>query len=287
MARSVHLSQFGAISSNTTGGGPGGNISVEVTGKGRGALTIQTAGEISAATSGNGGRINVDVAGGLMVDGADMNDRTGIDASAQPFCCNAGIVTVTARSISLRDGGEISAFTEGKGKAGGIEVHLTGELTIAGLSANLDFPTGILSSSSGRGPGGDVRVTAPRVLLADSGVIESDTAGRGRGGNVSVDVSGKGSGALTIWTGGEISASTQGLGDGGRITVDVAGGLTVNGFGFAGTGIFAGTGPLNRGNGGEVSVRARSLTLVRGGLISTSTQGPAMAAGSRSTWPAS
>jgi filamentous hemagglutinin family protein len=254
-ARRLRLADFATISSNTSGAGHGGKVSVDVTGEGCGALTIRTNGMIDAGAfaAGDGGRIAVDVAGGLTIDAAGSDRRlvTGIAASTNPHSTgNAGSVTVRA-----------------------------GQITIVGFGGAISVAT------FGPGAGGEISVTAGRLRLAQFAMIDSETIGSARpGGKVSVDVTGEGAGALTIQSNGEIIANTFGAGNGGRIAVDVAGGLTIDGAGANPrdvTGITASAAAGSQGNAGDLSVRAGSLTLVDGGVIESA------ALGARNSQPAS
>jgi large exoprotein involved in heme utilization and adhesion len=163
---------------------------------------------------------------------------TGIASDAEPGSTgNAGGVTIGAGILSILNGGEISSSTFGLGNAGSISVSVVGGLTI-------DAAT--ISSQANRGSAGNagtVRVGAGSLSVVNDGVISSSTSGSGVGGSVSVSAAGQ----LTI---DGTSADTRFL-----------------------TGITAQADLGQTGNAGDVTVTARSLTILSNGEISTNTLG--------------
>jgi hypothetical protein len=183
-AGSAALREFGSIASDNGGTGNGGRVSVDVTGRGRGVLTIRTNGEIAAFTfgAGSGGEIVVDVRGWLTIDGAGANHHfvTGIDAGAEPGSTgNGGSVTVRARQITVETGGAIAAATFGAGNGGRIAVDVVGRLTIDGAGANTGFLTGISAGADAgsHGNAGDLLIHARSLTLVDGGAIENAAIG--------------------------------------------------------------------------------------------------------------
>jgi filamentous hemagglutinin family protein len=245
------------------------------------ALTVKRFGRVAIAgnsmldaTAGKAGLLAVTAGRLSLSGGAELLSKTG-----------AGIL-VSARSVLIDRGGEISASTSGAGKGGRIVVDVQGGLTIDGAGGAL---TGLVANAKkdSRGNAGDITVTARRLLLAESGRIVSNTFGAGNGGNVSVKVAGEGPGALTIRTDGEIAAATFGAGNGGKVSVAVHGGLTIDGAGGSFppklaaasgnrsmfTGILASANPDSTGTAGNVTVTAGRLLLAAFGAIESGTAG--------------
>jgi large exoprotein involved in heme utilization and adhesion len=201
---------------------------------------------------------------------------------------------VTAGTLAVVDGGDISAATFGSGPGGKVSVGVQGQLTVAGGTILAD-------TEGGLGRAGDVIVTAGTLAVVDGGDISAATFGSGPGGKVSVSVRGQvtiagggailadaegsiGSGgdvgvtagALLITASGEISSGTFGPGKGGSVFVSVAGQLTINGAGSEGdalTGITSQADPGSVGSAGDVRVTAGTLVIVDGGVIGSSTFG--------------
>lgn len=196
------------------------------------ARDITIEGESFVATQANlvgsqsrAGRVTVDTET-LTIDGARLSSNT---FSAG----NAGVVSVTADTISISNTGFITSSSDesATGNAGGVEI-VTGTLTVDGGSA-------VTSSTVGPGDGGAVNIVADEIVLTDRGFLAS----------LSADQAGGRAGAVTVTTDvlrmdrGRISSSTESALPAGR--VDIAAGTilsdnsfilsSTNGGGDAGT----------------------------------------------------
>jgi filamentous hemagglutinin family protein len=216
---------------NPRGGGHAGGVFVR-----SGSLVVSASTiEADSYGAGVGGEIVLEANGRIAL-------RDGTVAADSPGRKNgdAGDIFVTAGSLSIENGGVISAGTAGTGRGGDISVDVSGLLTISG--AGTTAFTGIAAQAvSGKGSAGDIFVKA---------------------------------GSLSIAAGGVISAGTFGAGAGGDVSVDVARRLTINGFGsIAFTGIDAQANPGSTGSAGAVSVTAGTLVVVGSGEISAATFG--------------
>ena len=285
------------ITALTDGTGSAGNITV-----GAGTLNIVTNGLISVDSlggTGNAGSVTVNVAGALSIDGRGQNLSTGISSESGFSPGNAGEVRVTAGSLALTNGGQISASTFGAGAGGDVQVAAG----VLGLSNG-----GLISASTyAAGAGGNVQVTGNSLAITQDGSISASTFGNGAGGNVNVAIAGSlsidgtaqnfgtgitsasgtgggnagavtvSAGSLAIANGGEVSASTLGQGAGGDIMVNLAGDLVIDGIAnpsaAAPAGIIARTLDPNGGNAGHITVNAGNISILDSGVISTSTFG--------------
>jgi hypothetical protein len=172
-------------------------------------------------------------------------------------------VTVSARSLRLQNGGQISTSTDGAGNAGTLTLNVRRgiEVDAAGTSA---LPTGIFSQTEGSGRGGDVFVNAGSLTMVKGGLLDDSTFGLGDAGRLTVKVGG----ALKVDQAGIFSdnGETGAPGRGGKLTVE------------AGTIELANDGQINTGTkgsgaAGELAVTADSIHVNRGGLIRARTQG--------------
>ena len=127
---------FTGIGSQANPGSTGnaGTVSVSA-----GTLSITNSGLISSSTSasGNGGSVTVSVAGGLTIDGAMTPFFTGITSQANPGSTgNAGTVSISAGTLSITNGGEISSSTFGFGNGGDVDVTVADGVTLSGTGPN-------------------------------------------------------------------------------------------------------------------------------------------------------
>jgi large exoprotein involved in heme utilization and adhesion len=200
---------FTGISADADRGssGNGGDVTV-----GAGALTIRSNGEISAGTfgHGDGGQIEVDVAGGLTINGAE----TGIAASANPGSTgNAGSVKVSAGQIAVSAGAEIASSTGGPGAGGDVAVTASSEIVLSGPGPQ------ITAQSTGSGDAGSITVATNLLLMSDGAAI-STQASSASGGNIGLSV-----GDLLYLTNSEVTTSVQGLtsaSNGGNIMINAS-----------------------------------------------------------------
>src|SRR5205823_2524048 len=123
------------ISSNAESGSSGDAGQVSVSAR---TLTIQGGGGIASGTFGPGraGSVMVTVADALLIDGTAGNGFTGINSIAGPGSSgDAGQVSVSARTLTLHGGGEISSSTFGPGRGGSVVVTVADALLIDGTTA--------------------------------------------------------------------------------------------------------------------------------------------------------
>ena len=289
-ADAVKLESGSFLTANTFAQGHAGSVAVTAR-----DLEIRGGARIGSSSSaaGRAGAVTVEV-GQLRIFGDGIDDVTGIRSDANRTSTetgDAGTVTVTAREIEIRSGGEIRSSTFGGGDAGTVHVEAD-RLLISGAGAFINedtgFPalTGISSSvdqvdgEAATGAGGTVTVTADAVDLRADGKIRSVTLGQGRAGTVAVTAD-----RLTLVGGGQISSSTlgQGTGRSGNVNLTVHGPLSISGQsrfrtasgGFPPSGVFASTestSPDARA-GGTVTVSAPVVRLADRGQISSGTSG--------------
>jgi filamentous hemagglutinin family protein len=285
-----------AMSSSTTGSA--GSIDVATTGK----LSLDNGGEISSATlssvsasavkvsagsiaiergsrissdtrsSGDGGTVDVSTTGGLSID-------SGGQISSDTYSSgNAGTVEVRSGGITISRAGAISSSTISSGNAGTIVVRAR-NIAIDGVNQE-GISTGIFSESSaaGEGPsghGGDIAVTADSLSLSRGGTISALNGANSRGGTINLQVK-----HIALTEGGVITALTSGQGNAGDIIIQQADDLVISGVGNTSftrdydgqvvTGQFSGIylNSQGSGNGGNLQLTTKRLTLSDGGLIS-------------------
>jgi large exoprotein involved in heme utilization and adhesion len=254
-----------ASQSNPGSTGNAGGVFVRST-----TLSIRDGGTISSsavgsgipllAATGGGGKVTVKVAGTLSIDGSG----SAIATSTGPGTIgNAGSVNVTARRISLADGGDIASTTAGAGAGGAVEVTTRGALLLDGDGVS---GTGVAASATGpqSGAAGTVTVTAGSLTIEDGAEIASSTAGIGGGGDVGLSVS---SGIVLAGQVPEISAQSTGSGDAGTISLSASRLYLKDGAGIS-TEALAST-----ANGGNVSLSLRNMIYLTDSEITTSVKG--------------
>ncbi|MFM6246449.1 MAG: filamentous hemagglutinin N-terminal domain-containing protein [Dolichospermum sp.] len=202
-------------------------------------LTLENGGYISADTygKGNAGNIAIQATQGVNVGGGLFSgvSNTGVG--------NGGSITIDTSTLTLENDGIINASTSGKGDAGNIEIQATEGVTIGGILASAVFdtavgnsggitikagdinikgvgdnniPSGIATSTGGKGDAGDINIKARNITI-DQGGVDSSTVGdsAGKGGNININISN-----LTLKN-GYIATETGGKGDAGNIQLGI------------------------------------------------------------------
>lgn len=238
-AGNLAIAERAVVSANGFGLGNAGSVTVETT-----SSAVLNSGLISTLTNGPGD------AGQIAVQAGTLTIRDGGISTSTAGRGAAGGVRVQADSISLLDGGFINSSTSGSGRGGTVDVRAVGLLEIAGSSAQ-DRQSRITAQANAlsTGDAGSVVIRAGNLAISRGGLISATTLGAGDAGEVTVDVSGN----IAI--------------DGGGVSAVARSGLPVA------TGINSQSDVGSTGRGGRVNVRAGSLTIMRNGMIGTSTFG--------------
>ncbi|MCP4343914.1 MAG: CHAT domain-containing protein [Desulfobacterales bacterium] len=152
-----------------------------------------------------------------------------------------GRISIVAENLTIKDEACIDSFTTAYGNGGTIDIDVS-NITLSG------FDTGIYSSvePTGTADGGEININAETVTLEDGAYITSTTYGMGNAGNINIAVDDL-----------RISGTTD--------------------IGWASS-VTAGANPkpaeetdfLKGGNGGEINIDAKNITLTDGGLIASS-----------------
>ena len=276
--------------------GNGGDIQINAT-----ALFLKNGGQIKASTfgQGNAGKITIDTRDLVSFDGDDSEASTlGIDG-------NGGDIQVTTGTLSLTNGGNLSAFASTNG--GNITIDARDAVNVDGVGSDGHSSWVVTSLYDGTGKSGDIQITTGSLAVTNGARLVSSTGGEGNGGNIiinardSIKFDGVGSnnnftgaystvystgvgdagtielttGSLFLSNGGQIAASTFGQGDGGDININARDAITVNGTSSNGlsSGVFSVVGSTGVGNAGNIKLTTGSLSLSNGGEISASTFG--------------
>jgi filamentous hemagglutinin family protein len=274
----------------------GGRIDIKT-----GSLFLRNGAVVSASTLGQGDAGSVTITAG---------DRVSLDNNSVIFSSvgenamgNGGNVTINAQSLFLVNGSYITASTFGRGDAGNIIVDVS--------TANFvgqDVKSGIFSTveANSKGNGGDISLTIDTLLLKDGAQINVNSLGDGDAGDITVDardwitIDGVGSessggifsgveggtgsggnlnvttGSLELKNGGVISSSIfSGEKNAGNISITASDKILIDGVGNLGlsSGIFNTSEDLAKGNGGDITIEARSLSITNGAQVNASNFG--------------
>ena len=228
-----------------------------------------------------------------------LSDASSLDTSGP----GAGSVQVQGRSLFMSDGSAIVATTLGDEAGEAVTIRTTDSVTFEGVSSNGEIRSGILADVEwqARGNGPTVNIETGSLQLIDGTRISASTRGQGRGGDLRIDaaeaVEIRNSGIvrtaseressgdaghftletdrLTVLEGSGIETTTKGQGDAGNVNI-VASHVEVRGEEIGGgrvSRIEAATTGRSGGNAGDVTLRAESLQVRDGALVSSTALG--------------
>ncbi|MEH2359589.1 two-partner secretion domain-containing protein [Nostoc sp.] len=249
---SLSVTNGAQINSITRGQGNAGNITIQAKDAVPNGLNISGIGSrIFSGTDfggvGRGGNINIQ-AGEVVVKNVGSDE--GI-ASSSYGKGDAGDITINTRSLIVRNS-QLGATVYGEGNAGNFQIIASDSVELSGEIPGNEkgFPGGILAQldMTGKGKGGNVYIETGRLSVSDGSKVQAATFGEGNAGSLLIRAD-----EIDIFNTGKPH--------------------------FYGTGIFSGvqldprTVKLPQGNGGDLRIETRNLSLRNGGEIGSSTSG--------------
>jgi filamentous hemagglutinin family protein len=237
---------FSAVEKNAEG--RGGNINITT-----GSLSLTNGGQLDASTFGqnNSGNIIVTARDTISLDGISPNKAenastifTEVFKDAQG---DGGNIQISTGSLLVTNEGQLDAKTRGRGNAGNIFITARDTVLFDGTS-----------------------VTGKRSARALSRV---DQGAEGSGGNIEITT-----GSLTLNNGAQLLANTLGKGDAGSVIVNARDSVTFDGSrtdtdGQSPSAAFSSVDEGGVGNGGNVQIAARSLSVTNGARLSAESRG--------------
>jgi filamentous hemagglutinin family protein len=222
-----------------------------------GLIRLRAAGDIVASQgfyaadtngTGRGGRIEVE-GRNVLIDGATItSDSTGFGPG------NAGEIAIKADTLTLTNAAFVSSSSNSEGGAG--------DVTLTARTISLDISSAIHSDTLVAGKAGNVTIKAAMLDLTNGSSITSDAlSGTGDAGKVMVEA-----GRIGL-ANSYISSSTSSIGRGGSVEI-TADQIDVDSSVGPSAGYIASE-SLAAGDAGDVSIRAKSITLRNAGSISS------------------
>ncbi len=223
----------------------------------------------------NGAEVNVRAGGGgsiaisarsLNISGASTRVRAGINSGLGSVDSQAGDIEIKATEAISIDASVISnvVLEGGRGDGGNINIT-TGSLRVSNDA--------LLSASTfGQGNAGSVNIVARDTVSFDGGYAISGVrqTGVGDGGNINITT-----GGLRVSNGAQLLGLTEGQGNAGSVNIVARDTVSFDGIDSAGfsSGAFSVVEREAVGNGGNININARSLSITDEALLSASTYG--------------
>ncbi len=277
LANALTVQNGGAISAATTGtvaSAIGGTITVNANN-----VTLATDGIMNASSTGPGNAGNITIQGLASPAQSVVIDGTGSGVFTETQDSGAGgNVLVYANSVTLENGGAISASTTGAGHGGSIDVIATESLLVkdaAIIASNSN------SLSEDAGSAGTIRLNAPLISI-ESAIVSASTVGPGNAGDIKLEGTNINLGASEVGQlneqGADIFTRTTGPGQAGNIAIHGMSGpgsrsndVTITAFSRVLSESALGLSET-QGNAGTISILTGQLTLSQNGKVSTASQ---------------
>ncbi|MBX9254585.1 filamentous hemagglutinin N-terminal domain-containing protein [Desmonostoc muscorum CCALA 125] len=250
---------FNTVESNAIGNG--GNITIQA-----GSFSLSEGAELIAETyaQGNAGKIALQVRDRIAFDGMDSEGNpSGIFNNVRPGAKgNAGDIYLTAGSFSLTNGARLQTNTRSQGNAGNVIVQVRDRIYFDVVNtSDINNFTGIFTAvgTDGEGRGGDIDIQAGSLDLRNGAQLTANTFEKGDAGNIKIEVRDRvsfdgvsilgGSGASSSV--GEVKEDTTipAIGQGGNIEISAKSLSLTNGAGIA-----ASTVSGSQGNAGNIKI---------------------------------
>ncbi|MBD2197671.1 MULTISPECIES: two-partner secretion domain-containing protein [Calothrix] len=247
---------------NPTATKDGGDLIIET-----GQLTVANGAQLETSTFGDGKAGNLKItATEVEVIGTSIDGRSPSALLTQVIPLangNGGNLNIETDNLTITDGALLSASTGGKGNAGDLKVSAI-QVKLIGTSANGQFSSGLFTQTESSGNAGKVEITTDKLFVEDGARISAATSG-GKSNDITINAN-----SLTATNGGQLRTTTSGENKAGNITLKVTDDITLTG---TDTGIFANTTPESQGNGGNIFIDPRKVTIQDGAKIAVDSQG--------------
>jgi large exoprotein involved in heme utilization and adhesion len=318
------IANFDGVGSNRFSSGAGSTVAPRAVDQGgtltltAGSLNVTNGAQLNASTFGQGdaGNVSISVRDTATFDSVGSNGfRSGAGSEVgRTGVGHGGTLTLTAGSLNVTDGAQLTSSTFGQGNAGDVSISVRDIATFDGVGSNgFSSFAGSQVGTKGMGQGGTLTLTAGSLNVFNGAVLSSSTFGQGNAGDVSISVrdtatfDGVGShgfssfagsqvdstsegqggtltlaaGSLNVTNGAQLTSSTFGQGDAGDISISVRDTATFDGIDSYGFRSFAGSevGPTGVGQGGTLTLTARVLNVTNGAALSSSARGQGNAGG--------
>jgi filamentous hemagglutinin family protein len=179
---------------NVTTGASGGSLTLD-------AKSLEIIAESNISTGINldsgspqaqAGDITINVTEDILIDGASENPQTQTTNIGNTVFGGGegkgGNITLNARNIEFKNGGNIFNSTEGQGSLGNITLTATEDIIFDGIGRIFRSGVNNFITDTGTGNVGNIEITAHNLTLTNGAVIQSLVAGMADSGNININV---------------------------------------------------------------------------------------------------
>jgi filamentous hemagglutinin family protein len=231
-----------------------------------GQLLVRDGAQISSSanTGGRAGNLIINASDSVKVIGGSSDSLLSVLYSITLGEQEAGALTINTSKLQLQNGAQVGSGTFGKGDGANLTVNASEFVELIGKSADGQFPTALFTATRGSGSAGKANITTNKLIIRDGAGISSETSD-GKSNDITINAN-----SLAATNGGQLRTTTSGENNAGNIILKVIEDITLTG---KDTGIFANTTPESQGNGGNIFIDPRRVTIQDGAKIAVDSQG--------------
>ncbi|PMB46716.1 hypothetical protein CEN41_05045 [Fischerella thermalis CCMEE 5330] len=218
---------------------------------------------------GNAGNVTIAATDRVSLQGLEGLNSGIVSLVVDLATGNAGNITINTRSLSLSNFALLTS-TLGQGNGGNIEINASESVSLNGSNSVLSANT----SSSGKA--GNIIINTPSLSLSNRAGINTSTFGQGNAGTIQINAAN----SVSLGSESSLLASTFSSGNAGDIIIDAPNAtVSFDGVGTSastsvfGESNFLGVDYIGTGQGGDIKINARSLSLTNGASLFTDTAG--------------
>ena len=235
----INLSEAASVDVSGNGGGEVRFQGREIELAGGSAILANTLGDDSGEV------LSLSATENIELEGFNSNNSfpTRLSTDVEPDAVgDGGELSIDTNNLLIAGGAQVTSGTFGLGNAGDLKVVASSDVEVLDESEGGEFFSGLFTQADieETGDGGDLRIEANSLLVADGAEISTNTFGSGKAGNLDIE-------ADTV----ELRGFSESLG--------------------SGSGLFVAT--EAEGSGGDLNVETNSLRVLDGAQVSTTTFG--------------
>lgn len=251
----LRISGPAAILSSTFGSAKGGNISIqssnlELLGTALNPRQFNSGIGTFTYGSGPGGDLNISTET-LVVKKGILNTIT-----AGPG--RGGNSTVSAKKISVSEGGVVGTFTFGSGR-GGDQLINASTVEVSGEASSIFSPSVINAATFGSGNAGNLTLNIDRLSVRNGGRVDTASLASGNAGNLLINASE----SVEVSGVGPITGTPSSIDSSVSILAEPLQEFFL-------------LPPVPTGNSGNVTIRTKNLIVQDGGMVSVRNDGPGL-----------
>ncbi|MBP0000799.1 MAG: S-layer family protein [Cyanobacteria bacterium SID2] len=241
----------------------GGTLELE------GGLLKTPSGRIELGSVGTNARVAIESLNrGWQLDYTEVTNRRNIDFDRAAIAIASGegrgAIRIRGGNVTLSGNASIVANPLNRGNGMGIDLNVE--------QLNVREGSRITVSTWGMGDGGNLNVTAVRdiELSGEASRLQANTLGAGHAGNITIETT-----RLSVLEGAQIASRTSSAGNGGTVTAEALDRAIFEGRASDGerSGIFSSVDVFATGNAGDIVVRAGTVWVSGGAVLSSRTFG--------------